>query len=473
MSVPGNSCGSVIGNALDRGIGYTPYGDHCEQICGMEVVLPDGDIVRTGMGAQEGSRGWQHYKYGYGPGWDQMFFQSNFGIVTKAGVWLQPEPEMTAKIELAFPHFDDAAWAIDILADLRRRDVIQHNIVFGSPVRAASTMSQRADWYEGEGAIPDSVSEEMMKKLGLGWWNAKINLYGHEGVVTAQVALIRKLFEPRLGKKLDFQFWRKGEPLEKSAQGVPTTMGLQCVNWYGGRGGHIGFSPIIPQDGDLALAQFRRDPPPALLVSPGDATDAVRAAILVKAITPELQKRAKVYAAEAGEIARQRRLAAVASEALFTSDSELAERRERLEATPPGAAPVESGPITPPIRLLAPAKGKLIQRYGAPLTGGGEASGVTFAADHGASVAAPDAGLVQFVGPVKGWGTILILRLAGGYHLVLAGLDRTSVGVGQSVAAGAPVGWMTDGRNSPSELYLEVRERGVPVDPARWLDGLS
>lgn len=70
-----------------------------------------------------------------------------------------------------------------------------------------------------------------------------------------------------------------------------------------------------------ALAQFRRDPPPALLVSPGDATDAVRAAILVKAITPELQKRAKVYAAEAGEIARQRRLAAVASEALFTSDS--------------------------------------------------------------------------------------------------------------------------------------------------------
>ena len=222
-----------------------------------------------------------------------------------------------------------------------------------------------------------------------------------------------------------------------------------------------------------ALSQFRRDPPPALLVSPGDATDAVRAAILVKAITPELQKRAKVYAAEAGEIARQRRLAAVASEALFTSDSELAERRERLEATPPGAAPVESGPITPPIRLLAPAKGKLIQRYGAPLTGGGEASGVTFAADHGASVAAPDAGLVQFVGPVKGWGTILILRLAGGYHLVLAGLDRTTVGVGQSVAAGAPVGWMTDGRNSPSELYLEVRERGVPVDPARWLDGLS
>ncbi|MDF2901422.1 MAG: peptidase family, partial [Phenylobacterium sp.] len=62
-----------------------------------------------------------------------------------------------------------------------------------------------------------------------------------------------------------------------------------------------------------ALAQFRRDPPPALMVSPQDATEAVRAAILVKAITPELQRRAKAYALEAGEIARQRRLAAVAS----------------------------------------------------------------------------------------------------------------------------------------------------------------
>ncbi|WP_125956168.1 FAD-binding oxidoreductase [Novosphingobium sp. MD-1] len=253
MSVPGNSWGSVIGNALDRGIGYTPYGDHCEQICGMEVVLPDGSVVRTGMGAMQGSAGWQAYKYGYGPGWDQMFMQSNLGVVTKAGVWLQPEPEMTAKIELALPNFDDAAWAIDILCDLRRRDVIQHNIVFGSPVRAASTMSQRADWYDGPGALPDSVSETMMKKLGLGWWNAKISLFGHEGTVTAQVDLIRKLFEPKLGRPLEFELWKKGDPEEKSAQGVPTTMGLQCVNWYGGRGGHLSFAPVLPQDGTLAF----------------------------------------------------------------------------------------------------------------------------------------------------------------------------------------------------------------------------
>jgi septal ring factor EnvC (AmiA/AmiB activator) len=87
---------------------------------------------------------------------------------------------------------------------------------------------------------------------------------------------------------------------------------------------------------------------------------------------------------------------------------------------------------------------------------------------------------VQYVGPVKGWGVILILRLAGGYHLVLAGLDRTSVSVGQSVAAGEAVGWMPNGRQSANdgmdgakaswELYLEVRDQGVPVDPGRWLN---
>src|SRR5690242_2973283 len=73
------------------------------------------------------------------------------------------------------------------------------------------------------------------------------------------------------------------------------------------------------------VEQLRRDPPPALLVSPDDARDAVRAAILVRAMTPELQARARIYAREAGEMMRRRRLAAVESEALFTSQSEQAD----------------------------------------------------------------------------------------------------------------------------------------------------
>ncbi|HEX2558492.1 murein hydrolase activator EnvC family protein [Phenylobacterium sp.] len=225
------------------------------------------------------------------------------------------------------------------------------------------------------------------------------------------------------------------------------------------------------------LLQFRRDPPPALLVSPTDAKAAVRGAILVKAMTPVLQERAHAFAAQGREIARQRRLAAVASEALFTAESDRAELRPLDDGLldPEGlglrglAEPKEIPRGTPPSRLIAPASGEFAYEFGDTITGGGKSNGLAIATGSGAAVQAPGEGTVEYVGPVKGWGVILILRLTGGYHLVLAGLDRANVGVGQSVAAGSPVGAMPDGRQSPSELYLEVRERGVPVDPGRWL----
>ena len=221
------------------------------------------------------------------------------------------------------------------------------------------------------------------------------------------------------------------------------------------------------------LEQIRRDPPPALLVSPDDAKEAVRAAILVKAMTPELQRRAQAYAGDAAEMMRQRRLAAVQSEALFTTESRTADGAPEpggdLGLRGSAVGPPVGGPVTPPDILLAPVSGTVTRPFGAPLAGGGEANGLTLAAPRGGRVGSPGAGVVQYVGPVKGWGVILILRLAGGYHLVLAGLDRSSVTVGQSVAPGQPVGWMPDGRQSSSDLYLEVRNQGSPVNPARWL----
>jgi septal ring factor EnvC (AmiA/AmiB activator) len=218
---------------------------------------------------------------------------------------------------------------------------------------------------------------------------------------------------------------------------------------------------------------LRRDPPPALLVTPQDARDAARAAILVRAMAPELQARARVYAREAGAMMRERRLAAVESAAIFTSDSERAEETPApAEAPPPLRGPLATprqGPLVAPDRLLVPVAGELTRRFGDRSPGGGRANGLSWDTLHGARVSSPAAGLVQYVGPVKGWGVILILRLTGGYHLVLAGMAQASVAIGQSVAPGQPVGWMPDGRQSPSELYLEVREQGAPVDPGRWM----
>jgi FAD binding domain-containing protein len=72
VDCPDLGWGSVVGNTLDRGVGYTPYGDHFMWQTGLEVVLPTGGIMRTGMGAVPGSNAWQLFPYGFGPYPDGM-----------------------------------------------------------------------------------------------------------------------------------------------------------------------------------------------------------------------------------------------------------------------------------------------------------------------------------------------------------------------------------------------------------------
>jgi 4-cresol dehydrogenase (hydroxylating) len=258
MSAPSNGWGSVVGNALDRGVGYTPYGDHTAQICGLEVVLPDGSLVRTGHGGMANSPNWNVNPYGFGPSWDQMFVQSNFGVVTKAGMWLMPEPEATMAVTVNLPEFDDLAWAVDTLAELKRRNVVEHQAPMRSPIRFAATNTQRKDWYDGPGALPDEVLGAIADHYGIGIWDFSLRLFGYEDVVQANANVVRRAIEPQLGRELEFTTWRKGEPIAGSGAGVPSVMALQVVNWWGGRGGHIGFSPVMPTDGALCLDQARR-----------------------------------------------------------------------------------------------------------------------------------------------------------------------------------------------------------------------
>ena len=89
-SSPDLGWGSVVGNTLEYGRGYTPYGDHASNACGLEVVLPSGEAMRTGMGAMSDSKSWHPYPWSFGPTHTGLFMQSNLGIVTKMGVWLMP-----------------------------------------------------------------------------------------------------------------------------------------------------------------------------------------------------------------------------------------------------------------------------------------------------------------------------------------------------------------------------------------------
>ena len=251
-----------------------------------------------------------------------------------------------------------------------------------------------------------------------------------------------------------------------------------------------------------ALELYRRDPPPALLVSPRSAKDAVRAAILIRAATPELARRAAAFRAQAEALQRVRRSMDTVSETLFTSESALADGRAAIEAdlrektalqrqldadaadadqraqilarelhalgAPlKGPAFLPGAPEHAPASLRAPVEGVLTRRFGQ--TGGAHASGVTWRTAPGAIVRAPADGMVEYAGGLKGWDGVVILDVGGGLHVVLAGLDNLAAAAGRPVHAGQTLGAMAQRGAAPPELYMELRRDGEPEDPARLL----
>ncbi len=98
---------------------------------------------------------------------------------------------------------------------------------------------------------------------------------------------------------------------------------------------------------------------------------------------------------------------------------------------------------------------------------GAEISGVWFTAAGGAQAVAPADSEVVFAGPYQKFGQVLILEIAGGYDLLLAGLGHIDVRIGDSVLAGEPVGILP--RGVEAHLYMELRRGGQTVNPAPWL----
>ena len=250
MGIPGNGWGSIVGNALERG--FSPAGDHSNNICGMEIVLANGEIVRTGMGAMGNGKAWPLFKHGFGPSWDQMIVQSNFAIVTKLCLWMKPEDEAAINIDIKLDRPEELEWYMNAVTPLRLSGVLDGFVRVTSYQAAATVPTLRSEWYQGSGSIPDDVIGEMKKKLNVGWWNGNLRLAGYSEVCEANL----KIVQAQLAKFTQQEF-----PVTRVAGNVrpgPSTYPLQMVNWYGGRGGHIGFSPAMPSDGRLVREQFER-----------------------------------------------------------------------------------------------------------------------------------------------------------------------------------------------------------------------
>lgn len=336
-----------------------------------------------------------------------------------------------------------------------------------------------------------------------------------------------------------------------------------------------------------AMQRIGRKPPPALLVAPEDVLSAMRAAILLGAVLPDMRDEAMILIADLRTLTELRRQSAAATEALRRERDGIATERTRMaglvearqsqislskeqleqektrvatltrearslrdlisrseneivgnaraveiarRAPAPKSATVVAS-LRPdaarePVRLqprqsfaerrgqmALPASGTLLRHFGQPDGLGGAERGITISSNPNAVVTAPADGWVHFAGPYRGYGHLLIINAGNGYHVVLAGMDRLSVEIGQFVLAGEPLGFLgtapalaqgeaakkaggttaeggqsdapapnsaaapnpasgTDpvsrlGGTRPA-LYVEFRKDGSPVDPSPW-----
>ncbi len=169
------------------------------------------------------------------------------------------------------------------------------------------------------------------------------------------------------------------------------------------------------------------------------------------------------------------------AEVKAASDPAARDARSRMAALafrdPTRLAPKVSFPELKGL-LPQPVSGTLLRPFNARDPVGGLTRGVTFEARPSAMVSAPSDGWVAFAGPFRTYGQLVILNVGGGYYILLAGMDRISVSLGQFVLAGEPVAVMSDpGKDAsqqggsdkaPPVLYVEFRKDGTPIDPAPW-----
>lgn len=294
-----------------------------------------------------------------------------------------------------------------------------------------------------------------------------------------------------------------------------------------------------------ALQRAGHDPPPALLVRPEDALQSLRTALTLGSLLPEMRAQAATVIAGLGDLMAVRKdiegqhaalsenldqlafeqlrlnmLVEARQQAQSAAEQSLAgEQRQavalaqqadnlkdlitRLETrvnTTPAARPLvaghpdlaalnDPGRLTPAVafadlrgRLRLPVNGVAVRAFGDANSTGGTQKGISIATQPGAQITAPCDSWVVYAGPFRSYGQLLILDAGGGYHVLLAGMERMSVDLGQFVLTGEPVavmGGAATGGQAPAAaakdagakqplLYVEFRKGGTPIDPSPW-----
>ncbi len=215
---------SIVGNVLERGFGHTPYGQRFHHVSGLEAVLGDGRLLRTGFGHYRAAQAAHLYPYGPGPVLDGLLTQAGIGIVTRLGLWLMPEPERFCFVVCFLHDPDDVVPAIDTLRRLRLDGTIRSVAHVANDLRAVSSGRPFPRGPAGDRApLSPAWRERLRREAGVGAWTITAGLYGRKDQVAAARRAVARALKRR-GRELHFltpELLRVGDAVARALRFTP------------------------------------------------------------------------------------------------------------------------------------------------------------------------------------------------------------------------------------------------------------
>lgn len=209
------SC-SVVGNTVERGFGHTAYGEHVKHVCGMEVMLASGEIIRTGLHRFTNAKAAGVYQAGLGPALDGLFFQSNLGIVLSMTLWLMPKPECFLAFYIS-TQSDILEDMVEALCTLKRQGYLTSLPHIANAFRVLPGLQQFPEDAVAEKTYPLSQQKlnELKQHWQVGQWNVSGALYGTREQVKLAKSALKKQLRPFTKIQINFVSDRLLDAIER------------------------------------------------------------------------------------------------------------------------------------------------------------------------------------------------------------------------------------------------------------------
>ncbi len=194
---------SIIGNTLERGITQSIYGDRNQQICGLEVVLPNGKVIQTGLSRYQNAKAKHLQKYGVGASFDELFVQSNLGIVTQLTLWLMPRPAFYQQFFCTVSSPLQWINTLQQLQVLKLNGVIDTIISCFNDYKIISILQQYPYKITQKTPLPNFYKNVLIKKIGGGKWFIEGCICGATELIVAEK---QRLIQQSLNQANDLTF---------------------------------------------------------------------------------------------------------------------------------------------------------------------------------------------------------------------------------------------------------------------------